>query len=182
MLTRASRIKPCSLGPAFLMGSGNSNRFGTRDISRHTLNIFPHLPLKRTFFRLWLPNKTSFLTWMYSYPSNNCAAQFGLGALRDPQQEFPNYLHHDAGRRLIEPFLNSSAIAQSLGKPFMMFETNTASCGGFPGVSNSFGAALWAIDYGLIMATSNFSRALLHIGGQNVYYNVSIKLDRITRI
>ena len=56
----------------------------------------------------------------------------------------------------------------------MMFETNTASCGGFAGISTSFGAALWAIDYGLEMAASNFSHALLHVGGQNVYYNVSI--------
>ena len=58
-----------------------------------------------------------------------------------------------------------------------MFETNTASCGGFPGVSDSFGAALWAIDYGLTMAVSNFSHALLHIGGQNVYYNVRALLS-----
>lgn len=54
----------------------------------------------------------------------------------------------------------------------MMFETNTASCGGLPGISNSFGAGLWALDYGLQMAYSNFSHALLHIGGQDVYYNV----------
>lgn len=53
----------------------------------------------------------------------------------------------------------------------MMFETNTASCGGFPGISDSFGAALWALDYGFQMAYSNFSNALLHIGGQNVFYN-----------
>ena len=54
-----------------------------------------------------------------------------------------------------------------------MFETNTASCGGFPGVSDSFGSALWAVDYGLQMAYSNFTGALLHIGGQDVSYNVS---------
>ena len=62
-------------------------------------------------------------------------------------------------------------MAQSIGKPFHMFETNTASCGGFDGVSNSFGAALWATDYGFQMAYTNFSEALLHVGGQNVYYN-----------
>ena len=55
----------------------------------------------------------------------------------------------------------------------MMFETNTASCGGFPGVSDSFGAALWGVDYGLQMAYSNFSGALLHVGGQDDTYNVS---------
>jgi hypothetical protein len=71
-----------------------------------------------------------------------------------------------------------------------MFETNSASCGGFPGISDSFGGALWALDYGLQvyyfhlkcsyynlirlqMAYSNFSGALLHVGGQNVFYNVS---------
>ena len=56
----------------------------------------------------------------------------------------------------------------------MMFETNTASCGGFPGISNSFGAALWAIDYGMQLAYANFSNALLHMGGQNAFYNVSV--------
>jgi hypothetical protein len=55
--------------------------------------------------------------------------------------------------------------------PFIMFETNTASCGGFAGVSQSFGAAMWILDYGMQMAYSNFSNALLHVGGQNVFYN-----------
>ena len=54
----------------------------------------------------------------------------------------------------------------------MMFETNSASCGGFPGVSDSFGATLWALDYGLQMAASNFSGALLHVGGSDTAYNV----------
>ena len=52
-----------------------------------------------------------------------------------------------------------------------MFETNTASCGGFVGISDSFGAALWGLDYAMQMAYSNFSGALFHVGGQNVYYN-----------
>jgi len=68
-------------------------------------------------------------------------------------------------------FLPTSAIALAAGKPLLMFETNTASCGGFPGISDSYGAALWGLDYGLQMAYSNFSGALLHVGGQSVYYN-----------
>ncbi|KAF5339473.1 hypothetical protein D9758_015323 [Tetrapyrgos nigripes] len=106
------------------------------------------------------------------YPADNCAAQFHTGAtVVDPQTEFPNYLTHQAGRNLISPYLNSSAYAQSKGKKFVLFETNTASCGGFPGISDSFGAALWGIDYALQLAYSNFSEALFHVGGQNVYYN-----------
>jgi hypothetical protein len=69
---------------------------------------------------------------------------------------------------------NSSAIAQQYNLPFVMFETNTASCGGFPGVSDSFGSALWALDYGLQMAYSNFTTALFHVGGQSVFYNVRL--------
>ena len=54
-----------------------------------------------------------------------------------------------------------------------MFETNTASCGGFPGISDSFGAALWGLDYGFQMGYANFTHAMLHTGGQNAFYNVS---------
>ena len=107
-----------------------------------------------------------------SYPDDNCAAQYGLGAPKDPQTEFPNYLNHTAGKSLIAPYLNSTTVAQAAGKPLLMFETNSASCGGFPGISDAFGSALWALDYGLQMAYSNFSGALFHVGGQNVYYNV----------
>jgi hypothetical protein len=111
----------------------------------------------------------------HSYPDSNCFAQFGVGSYRDPQVVFFNYLNHSSGQALVAPYLNSTRLVQEVvpGKPFIMFETNTASCGGYPGVSDSFGAALWALDYGLQMAWGNFSEALLHVGGQSVYYNVS---------
>ncbi|KAI0354194.1 hypothetical protein OH77DRAFT_1426226 [Trametes cingulata] len=111
---------------------------------------------------------------MEHYPDQNCAAEFpdgGFGPIKDPQTVFPNYLTHASGQNLVKPYLNTAGIAQGLGKEFMMFETNSASCGGFPGVSDSFGSALWAVDYGLQMAYSNFTGALLHVGGQNVSYN-----------
>src|ERR1700733_12707757 len=97
---------------------------------------------------------------------------YGLGSPKDPQTEFPSYLNHTAGKALIAPYLNSSAVAQAAGKPFLMFETNSASCGGFPGISDSFGAALWGLDYALQLAYSNFSVAMFHSSGQNVSYNV----------
>lgn len=82
------------------------------------------------------------------------------------------YLTHATGVRITQQYLNVSQFAQEVGKPFMMFETNSASCGGFPGISDAFAAALWGLDYGLMMAHSNFTGALFHVGGQNVYYNV----------
>lgn len=99
-----------------------------------------------------------------------------MGAPKVSQDVFPDYLNHSAGRELISTYLPTSAAALAAGKPLLMFETNTASCGGFPGISDSFGAALWGLDYGLQMAYSNFSGALLHVGGQNVYYNVCLFL------
>jgi len=39
------------------------------------------------------------------------------------------------------------------------------------GISDSFGAALWAIDYGMQLAYGNFTHGLLHTGGQNAFYN-----------
>lgn len=108
-----------------------------------------------------------------SYPDDNCGEIYeALGPPKEPQDQFANFLTHSMGVNTIAPYLNSTRIAQESGKPFIMFETNTASCGGYSGISTSFGAALWAIDYGLEMAASNFSHALLHVGGQNVYYNV----------
>jgi len=38
-------------------------------------------------------------------------------------------------------------------------------------ISNSFGAALWGVDYALQMAAVNFGGALFHVGGQSVAYN-----------
>ncbi|KAJ7727068.1 hypothetical protein B0H16DRAFT_1591312, partial [Mycena metata] len=47
-----------------------------------------------------------------------------------------------------------------------MLETNTASCGGFLGISDSFTTVLWGLDYALQMAHSNFSGAMFHLGGR----------------
>ncbi|RDB17658.1 Beta-glucuronidase [Hypsizygus marmoreus] len=106
-----------------------------------------------------------------NYPADNCFAQFGLGTYQDPQVVFPSYLNHNAGKNIINKYLNSTAYVQTKNKRMLMFETNTASCGGFAGISDSFGAALWGLDYTLELAHSNFSGALMHVGGQNVFYN-----------
>jgi len=41
------------------------------------------------------------------------------------------------------PLLLSAVAAKQAGVPLVMFETNTGACGGFPGLSDSFAAALW---------------------------------------
>ncbi|KAF7316422.1 Glyco-hydro-79C domain-containing protein [Mycena indigotica] len=117
------------------------------------------------------------------YPRDNCVTcardplrkkMFGgpnATGITLPQDVQNLYLTHQAHVDLIAPYLNSTAFAQTVNKPFLMFETNTASCGGFLGISDSFTAALWGLDYALQMAHSNFSGAMFHLGGQNVFYN-----------
>ncbi|KAI0651080.1 glycoside hydrolase family 79 protein [Trametes meyenii] len=107
------------------------------------------------------------------YPTDNCAVIFPNpdNPPHDPLQELPTYLSHQAGISITQQYINSTMLAQTWGKPFLMFETNTASCGGFPGISDTFTSALWGVDYALQMANSNFTGALFHFGGQNVSYN-----------
>ncbi|KAG2352434.1 hypothetical protein BDR07DRAFT_1475185 [Suillus spraguei] len=106
------------------------------------------------------------------YPTDNCHALFSIGTPHSGQDMFPSFLTHQAGKNIINEFPGAPAYAQSIGKPFIMTETNMASCEGFPGLSDSFGAALWGIDYALQLAYSNFSTVLFHVGGQSIYYNV----------
>ncbi|KAG6839220.1 hypothetical protein C0991_004741 [Blastosporella zonata] len=108
------------------------------------------------------------------YPTHNCAALFKHHSGVDPQTIFPDFLSHTgkfSGNNLVQKFINSTQFAVANGKRLVMMETNTASCGGFPGISDAFGAALWGIDYAFQMAVNNFGFAMVHIGGQSVSYN-----------
>ena len=53
-----------------------------------------------------------------------------------------------------------------------MSEFSTASCGGYPTVSDTFGAALWSVDYALQMSVVGYSAAYLHTRERNVSYNL----------
>ncbi|KAG6824999.1 hypothetical protein H0H92_005126, partial [Tricholoma furcatifolium] len=110
-----------------------------------------------------------------NYPTDNCAAHFDTGsAPQDPQTIFPEYLSHTAqnsGYSIIQKFVNSTQFALQNGKRLAMMETNTASCGGFPGISDAFGSALWGVDYAFQLAYNNFGAAMVHVSGQDVYYN-----------
>ena len=53
-----------------------------------------------------------------------------------------------------------------------MLETNTASCSGLAGLSDSFGGALWTLDWSLTQAAINFTSSYMHVGGRDAHYNV----------
>lgn len=50
------------------------------------------------------------------------------------------------------------------GVPLIMGETNSLYNEGKPGLSNSFGAALWGIDFNLYCASVGFKRVHMHMG------------------
>ncbi|EJU00548.1 hypothetical protein DACRYDRAFT_23005 [Dacryopinax primogenitus] len=101
------------------------------------------------------------------YPANNCK----LSGVIQPSDIFPSYLNHTAAQTFVQPYLDAVPVVLGAGKPFVMLETNTASCGGFLGVSDSFGATLWTLDLAFQLAWANFSTVLLHTSGTSVYYN-----------
>lgn len=157
------------IGPNVDLNWNIQDVWDTGFVDRYNENLVA-LAVERSVLRL------SFLIFnqcrLGRYPTDNCFAQFGSGTPRNAQDEFPKYLTHQSGQDMAGPYLASTAFAQTKGKPFLMFETNTASCGGFAGISDVFGAALWAVDYAMTMAHSNFSGIMFHFGGQNVFYNV----------
>ena len=77
-----------------------------------------------------------------SYPENNCQIN---GNVVNPQDVFASYLTHTSALGLVQPYIAGTSTVLAAGKSIMMMEFGTASCGGFPGLSDSFGAALWCV-------------------------------------
>jgi hypothetical protein len=66
----------------------------------------------------------------------------------------------------LQPFAAAAAAARV---PFVVGEANSVSCGGARGVSDVFGAALWALDFLLDAAALNATQVNLHGGPRNAY-------------
>ena len=63
-------------------------------------------------------------------------------------------------------------ISKSSEKPPIIFgETNSLYDEGRPGLSNTFGAALWGVDFNLYSASAGFKRVHMH---QGTNYRVSL--------
>jgi hypothetical protein len=61
------------------------------------------------------------------------------------------------------------AAADAAGAPLVMGETNSVSCSGKSGISDTFGAALWGVDYVLQAAALGFRKVYFHLGAQSEY-------------
>ena len=76
-------------------------------------------------------------------------------------------MNHTSTTHSISSQLNESHLLLPLAPPntpFILGETNSLYNQGRPGLSNSFGAALWGIDFNLWCAANNISRVHMHQG------------------
>ncbi|KAI0133908.1 glycoside hydrolase superfamily [Xylariales sp. AK1849] len=59
--------------------------------------------------------------------------------------------------------------ADRAGAPYVIGETNSVSCSGKSGISDTFGAALWGVDYVLMAASIGIQKIYFHLGAQSEY-------------
>ncbi|KAI0887996.1 glycoside hydrolase superfamily [Annulohypoxylon maeteangense] len=69
----------------------------------------------------------------------------------------------------VSQYAPQAAAAEAAGSHLVMGETNSVSCGGKSGISDTFGAALWGADYVLTGATIGIRKTYFHLGGQSEY-------------
>lgn len=69
----------------------------------------------------------------------------------------------------VSQFVPQVAAADAANTSLVFGETNSVSCGGRSGISDTFGAALWAVDYVLMAASIGMPKVYFHLGAQNQY-------------
>ncbi|KAL4267884.1 Beta-glucuronidase C-terminal domain-containing protein [Pleurotus pulmonarius] len=90
----------------------------------------------------------------HSYPQSACG-----GASTNLQ----SLLSHSSIVSYTSRFRSEANAAHNAGKRYFLGETNSATCGG-GGISPTFGAALWIVDYALQAAINGIERQYFHQG------------------
>ncbi|KAI0331016.1 hypothetical protein GY45DRAFT_1322942 [Cubamyces sp. BRFM 1775] len=90
----------------------------------------------------------------HSYPQSACG-----GA----STNLPSLMSHTGIVSYVSQYKAEASAAHGAGKSFFLGETNSATCGG-GGISPTFGAGLWIIDYVLQSALIGVDRLYFHHG------------------
>jgi hypothetical protein len=84
---------------------------------------------------------------IYQHPAILTGHHYPLGCAEQPPPSIARLLSQRV-RELEEGSLRRYLfVARETEVPFRLDETNTVSCGGVPGISNTFASALWAVSY-----------------------------------
>lgn len=73
-------------------------------------------------------------------------------------------MNHTSTVLSVAKHLNESQLLATTGLPYILGETNSLYNEGAPGLSNSFGAALWGVDFNLYCAATGIRRVHMHQG------------------
>jgi hypothetical protein len=73
-------------------------------------------------------------------------------------------MNHTSTVMSVNKHLNESSLLSYTGLPYILGETNSLYNEGAPGLSNSFGAALWGVDFNLYCASTGIARVHMHQG------------------
>ncbi|KAI0152618.1 glycoside hydrolase superfamily [Xylariaceae sp. FL1272] len=76
---------------------------------------------------------------------------------------------HSVLYKNISQYIPEIAAADAAGAPLVIGETNSISCSGKSGISDTFGAALWSIDYVLTAASLGIRKVYFHLGARSEY-------------
>lgn len=76
--------------------------------------------------------------------------------------------HHVLWRN-VSQYIPQVAAADAVNTSLVMGETNSVSCSGKSGISDTLGAALWTIDYVLMAASIGFEKIYFHLGAHSEY-------------
>jgi len=90
----------------------------------------------------------------HSYPQSACG-----GASTNLTQ----LMNHPSIVSYTSRYKSEAAAAHGIGKNYFLGETNSATCGG-GGISPTFGAALWIVDYSIQAALQGVERLYFHQG------------------
>lgn len=100
---------------------------------------------------------------MHLYPQSTCDTDRWLRMRLDLLS------NHTVMWLNISQYVPQVAAAEEAGSVFVLGETNSISCGGHSGISDTFGAALWGVDYVLGAASIGAQQLYFHQGAQSEY-------------
>ena len=100
---------------------------------------------------------------VHLYPQSTCdevrRARLSLDLLSNHQVVWTN----------LSQYIPQQEAAVRAHAPLILGETNSASCSGQSGISDTFGAALWTTDYVLAAASIGIEQVYFHLGHQSEY-------------